>query len=144
LAKKPAKKNRTRAVSLIRKHGEFLGFVEAADREAAGGRRQYEEVLGGGSEIRRCPPFGGRSSRSDQELRSNAAANASCPMSTCMCIRSIGGPPFFLLLARLEPGRLTASRHALLAAALFPRLCGSGALPLQGSARGVTHVRDGR
>jgi hypothetical protein len=28
------KKNRTWAVSLIRKRGEFLGFVEALDREA--------------------------------------------------------------------------------------------------------------
>jgi hypothetical protein len=35
MAKKTAKKIRTWAVSLIRKHGQFLGFVEAPDREAA-------------------------------------------------------------------------------------------------------------
>jgi hypothetical protein len=35
MAKKVAKKNRTWAVSLIRKRGEFLGTVEAPDKEAA-------------------------------------------------------------------------------------------------------------
>ncbi len=35
MAKNTANKNRTWAVSLIRKHGQFLGFVEAADRKAA-------------------------------------------------------------------------------------------------------------
>jgi hypothetical protein len=36
MTKKPAeKKNRTWAVSLIRKHGQFLGYVEASDRETA-------------------------------------------------------------------------------------------------------------
>jgi hypothetical protein len=34
-ATKSAKKNRTWAVSLIRKRGEFLGYVEAADWKAA-------------------------------------------------------------------------------------------------------------
>jgi len=33
-----AKKDRTWAVSLIRKHGQFLGYVEAPDREAAEAR----------------------------------------------------------------------------------------------------------
>jgi hypothetical protein len=35
MANKAAKKNRTWVVSLIRKHGQFLGYVEAPDREAA-------------------------------------------------------------------------------------------------------------
>jgi hypothetical protein len=35
MAKKIAKKNRTWAVSIIRKRGEFLELVEAPDREAA-------------------------------------------------------------------------------------------------------------
>ena len=35
MAKKVAKKNRTWAVSLIRKRGEFLGTVEAPDKAAA-------------------------------------------------------------------------------------------------------------
>jgi hypothetical protein len=36
MTKKPAeKKNRTWAVSLIRKHGQFLGYVEASDRDTA-------------------------------------------------------------------------------------------------------------
>jgi hypothetical protein len=35
MVKKIAKKNHTWAVSLVRKRGEFLGFVEAPDREAA-------------------------------------------------------------------------------------------------------------
>jgi hypothetical protein len=37
-AKKPAKKNRTWVVSLIRKHGQFLGYVEAPDGESAEAR----------------------------------------------------------------------------------------------------------
>jgi hypothetical protein len=35
MAKKVAKKNRSWAVSLIRKRGEILGVVEAPDRKAA-------------------------------------------------------------------------------------------------------------
>ena len=35
MAKKTAQKNRTWVVSLIRNHGQFLGYVEAPDREAA-------------------------------------------------------------------------------------------------------------
>jgi hypothetical protein len=35
MTKKTANKNRTWVVSLIRKHGQFLGYVEAPDRAAA-------------------------------------------------------------------------------------------------------------
>lgn len=35
MAKKRAKETRTWAVSLIRKRGQFLGYVEAPDREVA-------------------------------------------------------------------------------------------------------------